>query len=94
MEDTPLGDEDRNALPDLEQDNKYVAFPGGIPKKWLNPAFYIFVVVFIGYALWVITGEILEGGKAGDTAAGDSETHRNASLRFHCFIDNTDYRFL
>ena len=65
MEDTPLGDEDRNALPDSDQDDKYVAFPGGIPKKWLNLAFYIFVVVFIGYALWVISGEILEGGKAG-----------------------------
>ena len=57
--------EDGNSLPDLEQDDKYVAFPGGIPKKWLNPAFYSFVVVFIGYALWVITGEILERGKAG-----------------------------
>ena len=25
---------------DSEQDDKYVAFPGGIPKKWLDPAFY------------------------------------------------------
>ena len=50
---------------DSEQDDKYVAFPGGIPKKWLNPAFYSFVIVFIGYASWVIVGEILAGRKAG-----------------------------
>ena len=50
---------------DSEQDDKYVAFPGGVPKKWLNPAFYSFVIVFIGYASWVIVGEILAGRKAG-----------------------------
>ena len=50
---------------DSEQDDKYVAFPGGIPKKWLNPAFYSFVIVFIGYASWVIVSEILAGRKAG-----------------------------
>ena len=50
---------------DSEQEDKYVAFPGGIPKKWLNPAFYSFIVVFIGYASWVIFGEILAGRKAG-----------------------------
>ena len=65
MENTHLDNEDGKTLQDLEQADKYVAFPGGIPKKWLNPAFYIFVGVFIGYALWVISGEILEGGKAG-----------------------------
>ena len=37
----------------------------GIPKKWLNPAFYSFIVAFIGYASWVIVGEILAGRKAG-----------------------------
>ena len=50
---------------DSEQEDKYVAFPGGIPKKWLNPAFYSFIVAFIGYASWVIFGEILAGRKAG-----------------------------
>ena len=38
-------------LQDSEQDAQYVAFPGGIPRKWLDPAFYIFASVFIGYAL-------------------------------------------
>ena len=65
MANTHLDDEHRKTLQDLEQADKYVAFPGGIPRKWLNPAFYIFVVVFIGYALWVITGAILEGEKVG-----------------------------
>ena len=65
MTKTHPNNEDRNSLPDLEQDDEYVAFPGGIPKKWLNPAFYIFVGILVGYALWVITGELLEGGKAG-----------------------------
>ena len=65
MENTHLDNEDGKTLQDLEQSDKYIAFPGGIPKKWLNSAFYIFVGVFIGYALWVIFGEILEGGKAG-----------------------------
>ncbi len=48
-----------------EQDDKYVAFLGGFPKKWLSPAFYSFVVAFIGYAAWVISGEILAGRNAG-----------------------------
>ena len=65
MENTHLENKSGKTLQDLEEADKYVAFPGGIPKKWLNPAFYIFVVVFIGYALWVITGEVLEDGKAG-----------------------------
>ena len=65
MAKTHPDNKDRNSLPDLEQDDEYVAFPGGIPKKWLNPAFYIFVGILVGYALWVITGELLEGGKAG-----------------------------
>ena len=65
MPNAHLDDEDGKTFQDLEQADKYVAFPGGIPKKWLNPAFYIFVGILVGYALWVITGEILEGGKAG-----------------------------
>ena len=32
MEDTYLDDKDGNALPVSEQVDKYVAFPGGIPK--------------------------------------------------------------
>ena len=81
MEDTHLGNEDGKTLQDLEQANKYVAFPGGIPKKWLNPAFYSFVIVFIGYASWVISGEIREGGKAGTPPLETAEsitTHLSA----------------
>ena len=81
VEDTPLDDKDGKTLEDLEQADKYVAFPGGIPKKWLNPVFYIFVVVFSGYALWVIYGEILEGGKAGTSPLKTAEsivTHLSA----------------
>ncbi len=51
--------------PDPEHEDKYIAFPGGIPKKWLEPAFYSFVVVFTGYTSWVIFGEILAGRKSG-----------------------------
>lgn len=47
----------------LETEDEYVTFPGGIPKRWLNPAFYLFISVFIGYATWVIIGEIREAGK-------------------------------
>ena len=64
VKDTHLDDQDGKTLEDLEWADKYVAFPGGIPKKWLDPAFYIFVVAFIGYASWVIVGEIREGGNA------------------------------
>ena len=66
---------------DLEQADKYVAFPGGIPKKWLNPAFYIFVGVLCGYAFWVISGEILEGRTAGTPPLQTAEsivTHLSA----------------
>ncbi len=65
MDDTRLKNKNGKMLQDLEHADKYVAFPGGIPKRWLEPAFYIFVAVFIGYALWVIVGEILEGEKVG-----------------------------
>ena len=81
MEDTHLDDKDGNALPVLEQVDKYVAFPGGIPKKWLDPAFYIFLVAFIGYASWVIVGEIREGGNAGTPPLKTAEsvvTHLSA----------------
>ena len=81
MEDTHLDDQDGKTLQDLEQADKYVAFPGGIPKKWLDPAFYIFLVAFIGYASWVIVGEIRAGGKAGTPPLETAEsivTHLSA----------------
>ena len=81
MEDTHLDDQDGKTLQDLEQTEKYVAFPGGIPKKWLDPAFYIFLVAFIGYASWVIVGEIREGGKTGTPPLETAEsivTHLSA----------------
>ena len=43
----------------------YAAFPGGIPKRWLNPAIYLFLTFLGVYALWVGSGEILDGRKAG-----------------------------
>ena len=59
-----MNNENGQPLQDLVSDDKYIAFPGGIPKKWLNPAFYSFASIFVGYALWVILGEIHEGGKS------------------------------
>ncbi|MCE2412687.1 hypothetical protein J4G07_01660 [Candidatus Poribacteria bacterium] len=76
-----MDNEDGKTLQDLEQADKYVAFPGGIPKKWLNPAFYSFVIVFIGYASWVISGEIREGRKTGTPVLETAEsitTHLSA----------------
>jgi len=64
VDDTRLKHNNEKILQDLEHADKYVAFPGGIPKRWLEPAFYVFATVFIGYTLWVIVGEILEGEKA------------------------------
>ena len=81
MAKTHLDNEVTNSLRDLEQDDKYVAFPGGIPKKWLDPVFYIFVGVFIGYAVWVIFGEIRGGGKAGTSPLSTAKsivTHLSA----------------
>ena len=65
MKDPELDNEDEQPLQDLVSDDKYIAFPGGIPKRWLEPAFYIFASVFVGYALWVILGEVREGRKSG-----------------------------
>ena len=65
MKKNQLDNETEDPIPDLEQDDQYVAFPGGIPEKWLNPTFYIFVGVLVGYASWVISGEKLAGGKSG-----------------------------
>ena len=65
MEQPPADNETGKPSQDSGLDDKYIAFPGGIPKRWLEPAFYVFAVVFIGYGSWVISGEIREGGKAG-----------------------------
>ena len=65
MKEPESDNEDGQPLQDLVSDDKYVAFPGGIPKRWLEPAFYIFASSFVGYAFWVILGEIREGGKSG-----------------------------
>ena len=47
------------------QDNAYIAFPGGIPKRWFDPAFNVFITVFLGYALWVVVAEFREGETSG-----------------------------
>ena len=81
MERTPLDNEDGEYLQDSRSDDKYIAFPGGIPKRWLEPAFYIFTTVFIGYASWVIVSEIRESGKAGTPPLETAEsitTHLSA----------------
>ena len=65
MEQPPADNETGKPSQDSGSDDKYIAFPGGIPKRWLEPAFYIFTTVFIGYTSWVISGEIREAGEAG-----------------------------
>ena len=50
---------------DAVEEEGYAAFPGGIPKRWLNPAIYLFLILLGVYALWVGSGEILDGRKAG-----------------------------
>ncbi len=47
------------------QDDAYIAFPGGIPKRWFDPAFNVFITVFLGYALWVVVAEFREGETSG-----------------------------
>ena len=47
------------------QDNVYIAFPGGIPKRWFDPAFNVFITVFLGYTLWVVVAEFREGETSG-----------------------------
>ena len=72
---------DGQPLQDLVSDDKYIGFPGGIPKRWLEPAFYIFTSVFVGYALWIILGEIREGGESGTSSLKIAEsivTHLSA----------------
>ena len=74
MKEPELDNEDEQSFQDLVSDDKYIAFPGGIPKRWLEPAFYSFASVFVGYALWVILGEIREGGKSGTSSLKIAES--------------------
>ena len=81
MEKPPPDNEVRKPSQDSGSADQYIAFPGGIPKRWLEPAFYIFVVVFIGYASWVISGAILESREAGTSPLKTAEsivTHLSA----------------
>ena len=61
----PDNGEERTPLPELEEeaDERYVAFPGGIPKRWFNPAFYLFLTILIIYTVVAIIGEFQEGAK-------------------------------
>ena len=61
----PDNGEERTPLPEPEEeeDERYVAFPGGIPKRWFNPAFYLFLTILVTYAVVAIIGEFQEGAK-------------------------------
>ena len=61
----PDNGEERTPLPEpeKEEDERYVAFPGGIPKRWFNPAFYLFLTILVTYAVVAIIGEFQEGAK-------------------------------
>ena len=53
--------------PDARQDaqekdaEESVAFPGGIPKRWLNPAATIFILVSPLYTAWVVIEKVWRG---------------------------------
>ena len=64
MQKTENDEREEHSLQDAEEEG-YAAFPGGIPKRWLNPAIYFFLIILGAYALWVGSGEILEGRQAG-----------------------------
>ena len=61
----PDNGEERTPLPESEEeaDERYVAFPGGIPKRWFNPAFYLFLTILVTYAVVAVIGEFQEGAK-------------------------------
>ena len=50
---------------DEHEDEEYVAFPGGIPKKWLGPAMTILCSVSIIYVPWAVWQTIRVGIAAG-----------------------------
>lgn len=64
MQKTEHDNDEEHSVQDAVEEG-YAAFPGGIPKRWLNPAIYLFLTLLGVYALWVGTGEILDGRKAG-----------------------------
>ena len=64
MQKTEPDNDEEHSVQDAVEEG-YAAFPGGIPKRWLNPAIYLFLTLLGVYALWVGTGEILDGRKAG-----------------------------
>ena len=75
----------RDAREDAKQkdDEEYVAFPGGIPKRWLNPAVAIFLFVSPFYTAWVVIMKVRTGITAGTPAvdiAGAIWTHLSEFL--------------
>ena len=66
-----------------KDDEDYVAFPGGIPKRWLDPAVAIFLLVSPCYTVWVVMMEVWTGVTAGAPAvdiAGAIWTHLSEFL--------------
>lgn len=75
----------RDAREDAKEkdDEEYVAFPGGIPKRWLNPAVAIFLLVSPFYTAWVVIMKVRTGITAGTPAvdiAGAIWTHLSEFL--------------
>lgn len=64
MQKTENDEREEHSFQDAEEEG-YAAFPGGIPKRWLNPAVYFFLIILGAYALWVGSGEIIDGRQAG-----------------------------
>ena len=50
---------------DEHEDEEYVAFPGGIPKKWLGPAMTLLCSVSVIYVPWAVWQTIRVGIAAG-----------------------------
>ena len=50
---------------DEHKDEEYVAFPGGIPKKWLGPAMTLLCGVAVVYVPWAVWQTIRIGIAAG-----------------------------
>ena len=50
---------------DEHEDAEYVAFPGGIPKKWLGPAMTLLCGVAVVYVPWAVWQTIRVGIAAG-----------------------------
>lgn len=65
MQKTENDEREEHSLQDAAEEEGYAAFPGGIPKRWLNPAVYFFLIILGAYALWVGSGEIIDGRQAG-----------------------------